>query len=380
MIKQENDTNKFSLKDHLFNPAKIELIATEIHNVYPNLNKNQFKEDVIALFPKLELKERIYHITTCLKNHLPNNFVTAVEILLESLPKPCDPDLSDNDFGNFIYAPYNHFVASFGCDKENLDFSLNALKELTTRFSAEDAIRYFINAFPQETMDKVNQWASHPHYHVRRLASEGTRAKLPWCQKIIIQPASTIPILENLYFDNTRYVTRSVANHLNDLSKINSKLVIDTLKSWKKEGKQQTKEMDFIIRHSLRTLIKNGDKNALELIGFNENPPIEIISFEITENVKMNTHLTFRLELVGKEASNLLIDYVIFFQNKNGEMNSKKVFKLKQLQLKRNEKAIVSKKHLMREFMSTRTLYSGTHLCQLQVNGQIIHEKEFELI
>jgi 3-methyladenine DNA glycosylase AlkC len=291
----------------------------------------------------------------------------------------CNPDLKDDDFGDFIYAPYNHFVVIYGCSKSDLAFSLSALEEMTTRFSAEDAIRYFINAFPKETMEKMNEWANHPHYHVRRLASEGSRPTLPWSQKININIHDPLSILDNLYADHTRYVTRSVANHMNDISKINAELVIDKLKQWKKSGQQEAKEMDFIIRHSLRTLIKKGDKKALELIGIKEKPSIEISAYKVSEEVEMNAYFTFEVEILAKENTHLLIDYIIHFQNKNGEMKSKKVFKLKQLELKKSEKIQLTKKHLMRQFMTTRTLYTGQHLWQLQVNGAVVLEQGFVL-
>jgi 3-methyladenine DNA glycosylase AlkC len=371
---------KFSLKDHLFNPEKIEKIATEIKQVYTDFEKDKFTHTVTEKFPELELKERIYHITDCLKKYLPNEYKLAVEVLLKSLPAPCDPNLNDDDFGDFIYAPYHHFVAVYGCTKEHLTFSLNVLEELTTRFSAEDAIRYFINAFPEETMRKMNKWAKHPHYHVRRLASEGSRPKLPWCQKISIPVEEPLSILEQLYSDSTRYVTRSVANHLNDISKVQPDLVIKTLKKWTKEQKQNPKEMDFIVRHALRTLIKKGNEQALELIGIKQNPDIEISLLQFPKEVKMNSHLLFEVELKAKENTTLLIDYALNFQNKKGEMNSRKMFKLKQINLSKNERIIISKKHFMKQFMTTRTLYSGKHQLEIQVNGEVRIRTTFALL
>lgn len=370
---------KFSLKDHLFNPKKIEQISNEIFQVYPEFEKDRFIKEVVTKFPKLELKERIYHITLCLMKYLPSQYTDAVEILIKSLPEPCDSNLKDDDFGDFIYAPYHHFVAVYGCNSTDLHFSLNALEKLTTRFSAEDAIRYFINAFPNETLSKMKEWSGHKHYHVRRLASEGSRPKLPWCQKINIAITESLPILDNLYSDSTRYVTRSVANHLNDISKIHPELVIEKLTKWKSEKKQHPKEMDFIIRHSLRTLIKKGDKLALQLIGIEKKPPIETSLFKLSKEVEMNTHLLFEFEIKAKENTSVLIDYIINFQTKKGEVNSRKVFKLKQVTLKKNETISISKKHLMRQFMTTRTLYHGQHELEIQVNGDKVLNGVFNL-
>ena len=157
-------------------------------------------------------------------------------------------------FGDFIYASYSEFVAKNGCVEERLQMSLDALYEITQRFSAEDAIRYFINARPQETLKQLLLWTSASHYHVRRLCSEGTRPKLPWSQKVNIPLTAPLEILSNLFYDTTRFVTRSVANHLNDISKSDAGLVIATLTKWRQSGNQRPQEMDYIVRHALRTL------------------------------------------------------------------------------------------------------------------------------
>jgi hypothetical protein len=178
---------KFSLKDHLFNASKLELLAIPIQNVYAEFQTKEFKNEVLNAFPKLELKERIVHIRECLKKYLPKDFKEAVNILLKALPESLNENLTDDDFGDFIYAPYHDFVAHYGCSAEYLYFSLDALKEMTKRFSAEDAIRYFINKFPDETLKTLTEWSKDNNYHVRRLCSEGTRPKLPWSQKINIK-------------------------------------------------------------------------------------------------------------------------------------------------------------------------------------------------
>jgi len=373
------EKEKFSLKDHLFNASKVEKIAGEIQNVFPTFFTQQFIAEVIEKFPVLELKARIEHITHCLQKHLPENFRQAVAVLLKSLPPPCDPTLTDNDFGDFIYAPYLHFVALLGCTKADVDFSLDALEQMTMRFSAEDAIRYFINAFPEVTLEKMLLWSNHAHYHVRRLASEGTRPKLPWCQKILIDPRRPLPILDNLFADPTRFVTRSVANHLNDISKTAPELVVQTLKKWKESKKQQAKEMDFIIKHSLRTLIKNGDLGALSLVGVQANPPVSINAFQMTEKVLIGEALCFDFSLFSLENVDLVVDYMITYQNKSGQMNSKKVYKLKSFSLPAGQTKHITKKHLMKADMTTRTLYAGQHHFALQINGKIVCEHFFWL-
>ena len=372
-------TEKFSLKDHLFSPKKVEKIAKEIALVHPDFLVAQFVAKVLAAFPNLELKERINHIAVCLRMYLPENYEEAVNVLVNSLPAPCNPLLSDQDFGDFIYAPYGHYVAKYGCHAVYLEKSLQVLEQITMRFSAEDAIRYFINSFPEQTMLKMLAWASHKHYHVRRLASEGSRPKLPWCIKINVPIHAALPILNILHADTSRFVTRSVANHLNDISKKHPRLVIDTLISWKKDQRQNQLELNFIIKHALRTLLKNGDAAALSLVGFDLNRPVQISEFKLTKELEMDSYLNISFELHAIENAKLMIDYVLYFRAKNDTLNRKKVFKLKEVSVKKGEKIVLHKSQQLKEKMSTRILYPGEQGFALQVNGQILYEQKFIL-
>lgn len=127
---------------------KVELIAGEIERMDSTFQRDGFVAAVVARFLELELKARIDWIATCLERHLPQDFRRAADVLLRSLPAPADPALSDGDFGDFIYAPYAEYVARHGPTVEDLEFSLTALREITTRFSAEFAIRPFLDSLP----------------------------------------------------------------------------------------------------------------------------------------------------------------------------------------------------------------------------------------
>lgn len=371
---------KFLLKDLLFNKTKVEQVAGEIHRTYPSFQKKKFVQDVVAKFPELELKARIVWITECLKRYLPAGYREAVAVILKALPSPNNPELSDNDFGDFIYAPYAEYVARYGCTKKDLAFSLDALYELTMRFSAEDAIRYFINAFPNETLKQLLTWSKDKHYHVRRLCSEGTRPKLPWSQKINIPVTSPIPILDNLFSDPTRFVVRSVANHINDISKTDADLAIETLLRWKQSGKQTPAEMDYLTRHALRTLIKNGNQKALNLLGVSHTADVRIFNFKLPAKVKMNSALEFSFTIQAKEDAHIIADYILFFQTKSGKPNSQKVFKLKKLSLAKGESVVLTKRHPFREHMTTRKLFRGKHEIVIQVNGKSLGKKPFWIV
>ena len=376
---QEQTKEKFSLKDDLFNAQKVHQIALEIEEVYVKFETELFEKEVVEKFPKLELKERMYHIRDMFKKYLPQEYVKAVNILLEALPTVLDTTKRDDDFGEFIYAPYSEYVTKYGCCDEHLAFSLNALREMTKRFSVEFSIRNFINEYPVETVEMLRLCATSDNYHERRLASEGLRPKLPWAKKITLDYGEASKLLEYLYYDTTRYVTRSVANHLNDVSKMDAGLVIETLKRWEESRRQDPKEMAFLIRHSLRTLVKKGDEGALKMLGYSKEPNIKVIPLNIKSDVLMvGEALVFEVNIEANEDVNLMVDYLIHFKTKLGTL-SKKVHKLKQLTLKKNDSVTLTKKHLFKANMSTRTFYEGEHKLSLQINGEIIEDRIFYL-
>lgn len=371
---------KFSLKDHLFNPDKVAQLAQQLARVFPGFQSADFIADVVASFPVLELKQRIVHIRTCLHTYLPSDYRQAVAILLEALPAPLDEWRTDDDFGDFIHAPFGDFVAHYGCTQEHLAFSMAALREITKRFSAEDAIRYFINAFPEEAFSTLLEWTQDPNYHVRRLCSEGSRPKLPWSQKLISSPEKALPILDRLYTDPTRYVTRSVANHLNDLSKTHPEIVLQRLSVWTEQGGQTATEMAFLQKHALRTLVKTGLPAALALLGYGDHRGITLTSVQHSLEVRMGEALWFSFCLTTEESKNLVVDYVLYFQSKLGQRANKKIFKLRTINLSAGETIHVEKRHPLRRNMTTRPLFSGTHKVEIQVNGKVLAYFFFELI
>jgi len=370
---------KISLKDELFNANKVEMITQEIKEVYGLFEAGKFQEDVLDKFPELELKERIYHIRDSLKKYLPDDYKEAVNILLQALPAELDQRKQDDDFGDFIYAPYSEYVTAYGCNDEQLDFSLQALREITKRFSVEFAIRDFINNYPTQALAVLETCARSENYHERRLASEGLRPKLPWAKKLTIAHDVPLKHLELLYTDNTRYVTRSVANHLNDIAKMDASLVLETLNRWEKSKQQDSKEMAFIINHALRTLVKQGNEEALAMLGYSKKPPIEIKDVRLHRpSVKVGEALEFEVEIVALDDVKLMVDYVVHFQTKAGKL-SPKVHKLKKLELTKGKRIVLKKKHPFKANMSTRTLYAGEHLLEVQINGSIVHGQSFTL-
>lgn len=369
----------FSLKDDLFNPETVGWLSGWIAGAYPGFDEAKFQSDVLDAFDELELKQRISHISATLAQHLPDDFSEASNIVVSALPEQLDPTKSDDDFGHFIISPLGDFIATRGLSEEHLERSLAALREITQRFSAEYAIRAFINAFPDRTLEFLRECSTNDNYHVRRLASEGTRPTLPWAGKVKIAHTDPLPILDALYADPTRFVTRSVANHLNDIAKIDPNLVIETLTRWRDSGAQDEAEMAFIIEHACRTLIKDGNADALGLLGYGDKPNITITGLETsTQVVPVGTAFEFAFTINSHCDQKLMVDYVMTFAGADGKAGSTKVFKLKRLDMTEGQSAQIKKRHPMK-LMTTRRLYEGTHSITLQVNGFESESLNFEL-
>lgn len=379
-MESDKNASGFSLKDQLFNRDRVEYLAGLFRQSDSDFNAFGFIGDTMKRLTKLELKERIVWIAETLETYLADDYRIAAKQINLALPPPLDPSKTDNDFGDFIFAPLGEYVVRNGVEKKYVKLSLRTLKALTQRFSMEDAIRAFINAHPGPTLLELEKWSTDKNYHVRRLVSEGTRPMLPWSKRLSIQLTTPMTFLDTLHSDSTRYVTRSVANHLNDVAKSKPKLVVTTLKRWRNLAVQDPAELNWISKHALRTLIKQGDVAALKFLGYRPNPSIEVRGFSLRKSkIKLGSPIEFSFVVSAVRDESLMVDYVIDFVKANG-MLAPKVYKLKQLKIKKGESKIISKRHALRADATTYTLHPGIHRVTLQINGKPFGTQSFELL
>lgn len=323
---------------------------------------------------QLELKSRAKLITQHLKLHLNLPYPEALSILLKAM--------EEGDLRGFELWPFSEFISQFGL--EHFELSLLALYNMTGRFSAEFAIRPFLLKDHKRVFKYFNKWVDDKNVHIRRWISEGTRPLLPWGERLplfVMDPTHTIIFLDQLKFDEELYVRKSVANHLNDISKNHPQVVIDLLRLWEKNTPDiHSGKMKWIKRHALRTLIKKGDKRALKIMGMTNKTQITV--------KKLTTHkshfilydvidFSFQIESKGKKTQKLIVDYAIDFVKSNGKMG-KKVYKLKTLELKPGEKQFLKKKHSLKP-ITTMKYYSGTHHLMIQINGEMMGRVSFYL-
>jgi 3-methyladenine DNA glycosylase AlkC len=366
---------KFSMKDAAFNRNNLTQFSQNIKKHFSDFNDIDFLDEIFSKLFALELKERSTLITQTLYNFLPSDYEKALTILLKAMPGPIeDEELTGYD--NFIMMPITGYVSSYGLD--NFKLSTDALYEMTKCFTAEFDIRFFILEYPLEMLELLKVWAKDENVHVRRLVSEGLRPRLPWAfqlKKYIENPDEVLEILSILKDDKELYVRRSVANNLNDISKDHPEKVILVLKSWNNE----TKEFKWLRKHALRTLLKQGHKDALALLGYKASNSIDVTLTLQNSDVYMNSTLQFSLEISSAEHVKIpmMIDYIIWYKKANGNLQSK-VFKLKTLVIDSGEKVILKKAHKFADF-STRKHYEGEHRISILINGKSYSEEAFKL-
>ncbi|WP_106743989.1 hypothetical protein [Yoonia maritima] len=367
----------FSLKDQLFNADTVGRLGDHFEKAGV-FDAAPFVTDVMAQIAPLELKARINMMADVLAGYLPDDFNAASDAILAALPPALDPTKTDDDFGHFIYAPLGVYVETQGIENHH-ERSLYLLEQITQRFSMEFSIRAFLNTHEAATLERMQDWVSHDSYHVRRLVSEGTRPKLPWGQGIGLSSDQTLPLLDQLYGDSTRFVTRSVANHLNDITKNDGAAVIDRLEAWQAAHGQKKLELDWIRKHALRGLIKSGDPAAMVHLGYAPNANVTVSDFSIAPNVvTIDDTVDVSLNITAAENTPLIVDYVIDFVKSNGK-TAPKVFKLKQLEVQAGQTVSITKKHKFKGDATTFRLYPGAHRIHCQINGRVVQSLDFDL-
>ncbi|MBA2611002.1 MAG: DNA alkylation repair protein [Bacteroidetes bacterium] len=352
----------------MFNKKFYNELALAFSKADENFGATKFIKEVTKDMEPLSLNERMRKTSHILRKHLPADYKKAIEVLYKVIPT------TQRGYTNLVFPD---LVGVYGHD--NVDLSLEALKYFTQFGSSEFAIREFLKRDFNRTIKVMHVWAKDKNADVRRLASEGSRPRLPWSFKldeVIKNPKSTQGILEILKTDDELYVRKSVANHLNDHSKDNTDFMLRVLKSWDKSNAHTA----WIVKHASRSLIKKGNASSLALFDFEKNPKIKIQNFKILKpKIKLGTNLEFEFDLISEKniKQKLVVDYIIHYQKKGKELSAK-VFKLKELELKAKEKISISKKQMIKDF-TTRKHFSGEHLLEIQVNGKVLAKLAFKL-
>lgn len=355
---------------HIFGLPLAQTLAERIRAVHPAFPTEPFLDKLAAVLPPLELKQRVTAIAAALRASLPDSYHEAVAIIVPALgPAPAEgPEM----FADTWYAwPLATFVEQYGLEYPHE--SLTALHAITQRSTAEFAIRPYVLRYPELTLQTLHTWAGDASFHVRRLVSEGTRPRLPWAPRLppfIADPTPVLELLERLRDDPSAYVRRSVANNLNDIAKDHPERVVATAQHWMHGAPV---ERERLIRHALRTLVKQGHPAALELVGATPGAQVALEQFIVTPErlpIGGQAQISAVLRSTAAMAQHLVIDYVMHFAGANGTLR-RKVFKLRAVDLAPGATLTLQWTHSFRQ-LTTRRHYPGSQRIEVQVNGALL--------
>ncbi|XEC94161.1 hypothetical protein AB6A23_23040 [Paenibacillus tarimensis] len=354
------------LKD-LFDDRFIHTLAARTQQAYAPFRAEPFIEQVRkGDWEGAAFKERIRRISSALAVQLPEVYEESIEII----------ERVSRHFSGLQHLVFTDFVEIRGL--EHPERSIAALELLTTGCTAEFAVRPFILRYPERMYRQLMSWTSHANEHVRRLASEGCRPRLPWGMSLPPlkrDPSPILGILAALKEDPSLYVRKSVANNLNDISKDHPELVLELAQSWR----GSSPETDWIIRHGCRTLLKQCRPEALRFFGFEQPLSIRVESFQTApREVRMGETVYFTAEIVNDSdvPLKLRIEYGIDFVKASGH-RSRKLFKLSERSFDPGRTSLQGK-HSFRT-ITTRKHYPGMHRISLVVNGETAAESEIVL-
>lgn len=352
----------------IFDANRFRHVAAETTAVYPRFDTARFLALSLPGLDALTLMQRLRRMTESLHATLPSDYQKTIGILRKLAPR------INRGFVTLVLPDY---VGLHGQD--DFDTSMEALKFFTAFGSSEFAVREFLRRDPARTLAVMQAWSRDESEHVRRLASEGCRPRLPWSfrlEALMAEPALAAPILENLKADPSLYVRKSVANHLNDVTKTHPAWVLERLEGWPLDNPHTA----WIARHALRTLIKQGDRRALAVIGAGKKPAVLLHDFSVsprTITLGERLDLSFRLESKSRNSQRLVVDYIVHYVKKSGA-SSAKVFKLKELTLDAGQTVVITRSQVIRDF-TTRVHHPGHHDVDIVVNGERLARGGFHL-
>ncbi|MCP5325028.1 MAG: DNA alkylation repair protein [Oceanospirillaceae bacterium] len=358
----------------VFLPARIKLLGKHLLRVNGAFDYTRFVRIASEGNAQQELLQRSEQIVHALHETLPKDF-TQGAVMLRNALAPQDKLHDDAGIHGWLIVPCAEYIGRHGV--EHFALAMDVLKAMTSRFSSELAIRHFLIREPEKSLALLQHWALDENHHVRRLVSEGSRPRLPWAMALNHfkkDPRPVLPLLELLKDDNEEYVRRSVANHLNDISKDHPELLLDVIEPWFKNA---DKNRQRLLRHALRTLIKQGNQRALGLLGAAELP-VKNVQLSLTrKTVQYGNALEFELSLQGPAGKDFILDYGIHFKKANGSQ-ALKVFKWKKGKFAENGALNAQRSHAIRP-ITTRVYYNGAQLLDIRLNGKVIAQAEFEL-
>jgi len=358
----------------MYNKEFLHSFGEKVHTVHGTFDTESFVATAMDEgWDGLELTARMRRITQTLRTYLPIEYAEALDVLF-AIDETCI---------GFPYLFFPDFVAEYGQEREHWELSMKALERFTQRSSSEFAIRAFLLLDPDRVMLQMTIWSKHQNEHVRRLASEGCRPRLPWGVGLPMfkrDPTPLISILEQLKADPSLYVRKSVANNLNDIAKDHPSVVIEIARRWKGVDIST----DWIVRQGCRTLIRKADPEAMELFGYAK--PTDVASFTVSASLSAlpsslaigeSCELQYELCIREGKPVHIRIEYGIDFVKARGH-TSRKSFLLSDKTVTGGTRLTGTRRHNWSD-LTTRRHYPGEHRIALLVNGREVAYMDLDL-
>ena len=366
----------------LYNQAFYEQLADALTLTFTAFDRKRFMQLIfVTEFDDYELKQRMQHTTEVLHEFMPAAFADSVPVLAQIIDNLLAIGVSEQRLED-MYLPA--YIETYGL--QDYESAVTALELVTQFTSCEFAVRPFIIKYPEPMLEQMQRWSCHGNRHVRRLASEGSRPRLPWAMALPAlkqEPTPLLPILSQLKNDECEVVRRSVANNFNDIAKDNPEFVVAVAQQW--FGNNTT--TDALVKHACRTLLKQAHPDIMALFGFAPDV-ITLVDFAITtKKVKMGDALAFNFSVHNSAASDTLmrLEYGLYYLKKNGTL-ARKVFKISERMLSAGKTETVFRQQSFKR-ITTRVFYPGEHELSIIVNGQEMavsastqYRRAFELI
>jgi 3-methyladenine DNA glycosylase AlkC len=354
----------------------VQRLSKAVARAWPKFDGAGFEKEARTGLAELELKGRVRHIIAALALFLPGYYPRALKTVVRAAGH-FPPGRAGDALAGFAAWPLIDWVPAYGLD--HFELSLKALRKLTPLFTAEFAVRPFLIRDPDRALGHLRSWLDDPDEHVRRLISEGTRPRLPWGGHLPMfreDPRPVLALLDHLKDDPAEFVRRSVANSLNDIAKDHPTEVVKVCRTWKKRASEERR---WIIRHGLRTLVKQGDRGALKVLGYTTEPKVTAKLRLSTGSVKIGDALLIEVALQSRarRSQKLVVDYVVHHRRAGGK-STPKVFKLRTFDLEPGQSILLEKKH---SFVprTVRRYYPGKHVVEIMVGGRSLGRRSFTL-
>ncbi len=377
-----------------YDHAYLEGLAAQLGEAWGELDRAAFVTEAFAAgWDELELKGRMRRIAETLDRHLPDELGAALAVLDEVVPR----------FEGYMAMFFPDLVElrTMRAPEATWDLAVGALARYTSCSSSEFAVRPLILHDQERMLAEHLAWAASDDHHLRRLASEGCRPRLPWAMALPAlkaDPTPLLPILEALRHDESEYVRRSVANNLNDVAKDHPDLVREVAARWLDEGgelpdagpgkrptddehaPQTSADRQRLVKHACRTLLKAGDPATMLLFGFRDSAELEVRGLALDrDRLAIGERVTFDFELATTATGGLgavRLEYAVHYRKKNGA-TSAKVFKISEFESTEPSRP-VTRRHGFSD-LSTRKHHPGEHAIAVIVNGVEKARSGFEL-